>query len=319
MRLPVVPLIILLAGSFSLAASAPAAPAAPGTPKILVFTKSSGFQHDAIKTDDAPGHGYAFRVLQELGEKARVNFVYSKDGSLLTPEYLAQFAAVVFYTTGDLTQAKSDPSGDGLPPMTPAAKNGLLKAIAGGMSFIGIHSATDTFHSFGHNGRGPGRYQNDGENADEYIKMIGGEFIWHGAQQRSRLIVADGKFPGIAAVPAGFAPEEEWYSLKNFAPDLHVLLVQDTANMSGPDYARAPYPQTWVHLYGKGRVFYTSMGHREDIWRNPVFQAVLHGGLEWALHRLDADITPNLGEVAPQANALPAYVPPPPIEEKKPE
>jgi hypothetical protein len=59
-----------------------------------VFTKSSGFQHDAIKTDDAPGHGYAFRVLQELGEKARVNFVYSKDGSLLTPEYLAQFAAV---------------------------------------------------------------------------------------------------------------------------------------------------------------------------------------------------------------------------------
>jgi hypothetical protein len=71
-----------------------------------------------------------------------------------------------------------------------------------------------------------------------------------------------------------------------------------------------------VHLYGKGRVFYTSLGHREDIWRDPVFQSVLHGGIDWALHRFDADITPNLGEVAPQANALPAYVPPPPSRRK---
>lgn len=317
MCLPVVRVVILLAGFFSLAASASATPAASGMPKILVFTKSSGFQHDAIKTDDAPGHGYAFRVLQELGEKARVSFVYSKDGSLLTPEYLAQFAAVVFYTTGDLTQAKSDPSGDGHPPMSPAAKNGLLKAIANGMSFIGIHSATDTFHSFGQNSRGPGRYENDGENADEYIKMIGGEFIWHGAQQRSRLIVTDANFFGITAVPADYAPLEEWYSLKNFAPDLHVLLVQDTTGMSGTDYARPPYPQTWIHLYGKGRVFYTSLGHREDIWRDPVFQSVLQRGLAWALYRFDADLTPNLHEVAPHANTLPAYVPP--IEGKKPE
>src|SRR5256885_15660518 len=90
-----------------------------GPRKILVFTKSSGFIHDGIKTDGRTGHGFAFRVLRELGAKHDIQFVESKDGTLFTPEYLAQFDAFLFYTSGDLTMAKSDPRGDGLPPMSP--------------------------------------------------------------------------------------------------------------------------------------------------------------------------------------------------------
>jgi hypothetical protein len=183
---------------------------APARKKVLFFTKSSGFQHDAIKDDGQKGHGYAFTVLKEIGAAQNIEFTFSKDGSLFSPAYLAQFDAFFFYTTGDLTVPKSDPRGDNLPPMTPAGKAALLKAVADGKGFIGTHSATDSFHSFGRNEHVPERFLADGENADPYIKMLGGEFIRHGAQQTSRVIVADSKFPGVSAIPAGWAPLEEW-------------------------------------------------------------------------------------------------------------
>ena len=284
--------------------------------KVLLFTKSSGFEHDGIKTDGKPGHGFAFRVLRDLAAKHNFELTESKDGSLFSAEYLAQFDAFIFFTSGELTAAKSDPRGDGLPPMTPAGKAALLAAVAGGKGFVGLHSAADSFHSFGRNDHVPERFNNDGDQASDYIKMLGGEFIRHGAQQTSRLIVADPKFPGMAAVPAEFVLHEEWYSLKDFAPDLHALLVEDPAGMTGAEYQRAPFPETWAHLQGKGRVFYTSMGHREDVWDNPIFQSILLGGIEWALGRADAEIPPNLTQVAPQANVLPKYVAPPPPRPK---
>jgi uncharacterized protein len=70
-------------------------------------------------------------------------------------------------------------------------------------------------------------------------------------------------------------------------------------------------------MHGQGRVFYTSMGHREDIWTNPTFQAVLTGGLNWALRRVDADVSPNFSQVTPRASELPKYVAPSPTQPKK--
>lgn len=275
--------------------------------KVLFFTKSSGFEHDAIKLKAKDGGpGIAFTVLRELGEKNNIEFTFSKDGSLFTPEYLARFDAYFFYTTGDLTEAGKDKN----PPMTPAGKAALFKAIAGGKGFIGTHSAADTFHSPGNKDHGPERFQLDGDKADDYVKMLGAEFIIHGAQQPARQIVIDPKFPGMSAVPDDFGPTEEWYSLKDFSPDLHVLLLQDTSKMKGTMYQRANYPSTWARLDGQGRVFYTSMGHRDDVWTNPVFQSVLVGGMNWALKRVDADVTPNIAKAAPQANELPPYVAP---------
>jgi hypothetical protein len=201
--------------------------------------------------------------------------------------------------------------------MTPEGKAALLDAIAHGKGFVGTHSATDTFHPPGNKEHGPARKVSDGDNVDPYTKMIGASFIKHDAQQKAHQIVVDAKFPGMSAVPADFGPHEEWYSLKNFASDLHVLLVQDTATMNGPSYTRAPYPSTWARMHGKGRVFYTSMGHREDVWTNPVFQDVLTGGLNWALGRVDADVTPNIAHVTPDANVLPKYVEPAPKSPKK--
>jgi uncharacterized protein len=284
-------------------------PATMPRKRILFFSKSSGFEHSVIRDPSlpfkaAPGSavpGLAFQVLTKLGADNNIEFVFSKDGSLFKPAYLAQFDAFFFFTTGDLTEVGTD----GNPAMTPEGKAAFLQAIYDGKGFIGTHSASDTFHSQGGKDMKGNRFQNDGDNADPYIKMIGGEFIIHGKQQPSHLIVVDPKFPGISGVPADNHVTEEWYSLKDFASNLHVLLVQDTSGMTGAPYERPNYPSTWARMHGQGRVFYTNLGHRDDVWTRAMFQTVLMGGINWAVGRVDADVTPNLQEAAPQANVLP--------------
>ncbi len=296
------PLLLL-----ALVTSGQAAASAPALKKVLFFTKSVSFEHSPIKQVNGQP-SFAMVVLQELGAKNNIEFTESKDGSLFSDEYLAKFDAFMFYTQ-DGSGALTTPGLDRAPPMTAAGKEALLKAVAGGKGFIGMHSASDTFHSVLPDGtRGNAGYRvangTNGDAADPYIKMLGGEFIAHGAQQKARQIVADAKFPGIAALPADYGPQEEWYTLKNFPADLHVILIQDTAGMTGNDYARPPFPSTWARMQGKGRVFYTSMGHREDVWTSAEFQSILLGGINWATGRVEADVTPNLAKVAPKANEL---------------
>lgn len=284
----------LLATALAVAVTASSAFAAPK--RVLFFSKSSGFEHDVIKTHDGQP-SFVDKILTDLGEKNNIEFTCTKDGSLFTPENIAKYDAFFFYTTGDLTKRGTD----GNPPMTPEAKQQLLDAIHNGKGFIGTHCASDTFHG------------GDGDDADPYIKMLGGEFLSHGGGkahfQSSHMIIVDKSFPGIADVPDDWAPVEEWYSLKNLQPDLHVILVQDTSNMikddGGKCYDRPNYPATWAKQYGKGRVFYTNMGHREDIWTSPIFQKVLLGGLNWALGNVEADVTPNVEKVTPQYTVLP--------------
>jgi hypothetical protein len=274
---------------------------AAGTKKVLFFSKSSGHEHSVIKrTNDSPSH--AEKVLQQLGKKHDIEFHFTKNGREITATNLDRFDAIFFYTTGDLTTPGTDKN----PPMTAGGKEELLQAIKAGKGFIGTHSATDTFHSPGTDKNSPQRYQADAEKTDPYIRMIGAEFIRHGKQQRSRMIQVDTNFPGMRGMPADFGPMEEWYSLKNFASDMHVVLLQDTSTMQSENmYRRPPYPVTWARLHGKGRVFYTSLGHREDIWTNPVFQDLLMGGINWAVGRTEADVTPNLKTAAPGADVLP--------------
>ena len=289
-------LLVLL--FLSLASTAPAAPR-----KILFFTKSSGFEHSVISWKKGqPSH--AEKVLLELGQKNGWEFVFSKDGSKFSPEYLAQFDAVFFYTTGDLCSEGTDKQ----PPMTPAGKQALFDYVRSGKGFIGTHSATDTFHTANESKKGPDRYANHGKDADPYCCFIGGEFIIHGAQQVATNRVIDPKFPGFETVGDRFAFQEEWYSLKDFAPDDHCLTVIDAPNMKGPMYERPAYPNTWARAEGKGRVWYTALGHREDVWTNPTFQQILVGGIKWAVGDAPADVTPNIQTAAPGAYTNPKYI-----------
>jgi hypothetical protein len=269
--------------------------------KVLFFSKSSGFEHSVIRRPNGEP-SFAEKLLQQWGPEENIEFTFSKDGSLFTPDYLGQFDAFFFVTTGDLTKSGTDKN----PPMSPEGKRAFLEAIHQGKGFIGSHCAADTFHSANYD-HPDTRYKDDAENQrDPYIVMLGGEFIIHGAQQPSRMIPTDKNFPGMQSFPEDFKPQEEWYSLKNFAENLDVILVQDTQGMKGNMYQRPPYPATWARSYGSGRVFYTSMGHREDVWTNPVFKKLLLGGIHWACGDAHASVKPNLKQAAPGAGQNPA-------------
>jgi type 1 glutamine amidotransferase len=268
-----------------------------GTKKLLFFTKSSGFQHRVI-TRHGDNQAHAERILTEIGREHGFEVVASKDGRMFEPDQIGQWDVFVFETTGDLTTPGTDKTN----PISADGEKAFYDAIRGGKGFVGMHCATDTFGHFGQRNKGP---------EDPYIQMIGGQFVSHGPEQVATLEIVDPEFPGIATgfgkSGRSFTINDEWYALKDMPEDLHVILVQVTEGMkSGPrkEYERPNYPATWARAFGKGRVFYTSMGHREDVWENPMYQGLLLGALGWATGRVDANIEPNIRKVTPEYNKL---------------
>jgi type 1 glutamine amidotransferase len=266
-----------------------AARAADGsTKKVLFFTKSSGFQHSVI-TRKGDELGHAEKILVEIGKAAGFDVVPSKDGRLFDPDKIGQWDAFVFCTTGDLTKEGTDKQ----PPMSPEGEEAFYKAIRSGKGFMGMHCATDTF---GHH-RGQ-------ETGDPFIELIGGEFQSHGAQHEAKLDIVDPAFPGVEPFGKSFKITDEWYAQKNLADDLHVIIAHDTSTMKGWEYERPNFPQTWARNEGKGKVFYTSMGHREDVWDDKRYQGLLVGALKWITGQAEFDAAPNVSKVTPGYQTL---------------
>ncbi len=193
----------------------------------------------------------------------------------LSPENLRSYDGVVFdSTTGDLP----------LPD-----KQGFIDWIGAGHAFIGVHAATDTFHGF-----------------PPFIAMIGGEFSRHGPQVSVDCINQDPAHAATKPLPAKWTVFDEIYQFKNFArAKVHGLLTLD----SNPnDKTPGDYPVSWCKNFGQGRVFYTSLGHREDVWdpgamlngvrKNGTdvasrYQEHLLGGILWSLGMAQGDAKPQ--------------------------
>ena len=266
--------------------------------RVLYFTKSSGFEHSVIKWEKGE-RSYSERVLEKVGAKEGFTFTFSKDGSLFSPEYLKGFDVVMFYTSGHLLSVGTD----GHPAMSAEGKQALLDWVKAGGGFVGLHSCGDTFHTGesggGNNPKRKQRYRLYGDEADVFVQMLGGEFIRHGPQQVATARVVSPKFPGFEKLGSELRVKEEWYTLKEFAPNLHVQLVLETEGMEGGDYRRPPFPLAWARMHGNGRVAYNAMGHREDVWDSDAFQSMVTGAVKWAAGRVDADVSSNLEKVAP--------------------
>lgn len=270
-----------------------AASAEPKKKRVLYFTRSAGFEHSVVRRKGGE-LSYSEKVLTAMGSWAGFEVECTQDGRVFDGN-LEQFDTIAFYTSGDLTASQ----GNGR-AMTAAGKQKLIGAIAGGKGFVGFHSATDSFRSTGPATQG-------GSAVDPYISMLGGEFVAHGPEQEASLLIAS-HFPGVdgLACAEGFSFTDEWYTQKNFAKDLHVILVQETELMQGACYRRPDYPNTWARRHGKGRVFYTALGHREEVWTNPFFQSIVLGGIAWALGTVEAKAEPNFQQVTPHANQSPS-------------
>jgi len=173
----------------------------------------------------------------------------------------------------------------------------FLKWIADGHAFIGLHSATDTLHQ-----------------TPEYIKMIGAEFDRHGAFHPAVPVVnRDAVSPITAGWGTSVTIDEEFYLFKNYDPKQVRLLLAMPYQPYATDQPRGDYPVSWIKMYGKGRVFYTSLGHRDDVllpdatigdqeYKVRYNQAAVAktvqkhilNGVRWALGLTQADVTPQV-------------------------
>ena len=176
----------------------------------------------------------------------------------------------MFYTTGELD-------------MDDQQKADLLSFIKDdGKGFIGIHSATDTFYNW-----------------PEYGEMIGGYFDQHPwGTFNAPVIVEDRDFPGMQQFPEEFMILDEIYQYKNYSRDnVRVLMRLDASklDLSNPRVHRqdGDFAVGWVKNYGKGHVYYTNLGHREETYDRPDIQKMLIEGIKWAVGMTQADATPR--------------------------
>jgi type 1 glutamine amidotransferase len=249
--------------------------------KILVVTTTTGFRHSSIAT--------AEKVLAKLAEQSgafTLDYARQPAGKPADPGYesamkeslsklsadsLKGYDAVIFAnTTGDLP----------LPD-----RQAFLDWVGDGHAFIGMHSASDTYHGF-----------------PPYIEMLGGEFQTHGAQVGVECLVQDMKHPATKHLGESYCLEqEEIYLIKSYdKAEVHELLVLDKHPNKKKEAGH--FPVAWVKEYRKGKVFYTSLGHRENVWESERYQKHILGGIKWAL-----GLEP--GDAKPQASVAPATQP----------
>jgi hypothetical protein len=153
-------------------------------------------------------------------------------------------------------------------------REGFIKWVESGKAFIGMHSASDTFHGF-----------------PRFVEMLGGEFLTHHAQAGVECINMDHESPATRHLGAKYSVFDEIYLLKNFHREkVHGLLTLDKhPNTLLP----GDYPIAWSKQVGRGKLFYTSLGHREDVWLSEAYQKHILGGIKWALGMEKGDATPQ--------------------------
>lgn len=274
--------ILLLLGIMGYAA----ADAKDAGPRILLMTRSAGFEHSVIKHDES-GTSHVERILKPIAEEMGATLECTKDAGKINAESLKNYDVVIFYTSGDLTQ----PGGDGQPSMDPAAVDELLAWIQGGGGFLGFHAATDSFRS-------------EGDDSTPYIQMIGAEFVKHGAQFKGIIRKVDVGHPAIASLPEAWNLQDEWYLFRKFDKEnMHVLaLLEIGGEREKQDMYNIPdYPMLWCRGYGNGRVLYNGMGHREDVWDHATFKALLKEHILWASGKGPLNAEPNYTKVVPES------------------
>ena len=274
-------------------AGAPALPLRGQTParKTLLFlTHASLYKHPSLAPAEAAvseyGRSGGFDVTTREGYKQEPAEL---DMSFLTPEYLAQFDGLMLMTNGNL-------------PLTEAQKRAIVDYVRNGKALVGVHCASLTLYDYPEFGEVLGGY---------YRRSIIPTAIV--GQKLGVLKVEDASHPATKMFGGSWPVAEEFYQFGTavwdaskpteqisqvgrlhipmaFSRDrVHVLLSLDTEKTDlsdlGPEVVKGgDYPQAWSRTFGKGRSFYTSLGHREDIWStDKKFRAHVTGGIRWAL------------------------------------
>jgi uncharacterized protein len=244
------------------------APTTPPKKHLLVIGEEKGYRHEAVS--------HAMATIERLGRQTGLwDTTLRTDSEALTKkklEYNAKnlndFDAVLFYTGGDLemdTRQKAD----------------FISFVHDdGKGFIGVHSAAITFMDW-----------------PDYGEMIGGYYDEHPwLTFDAPIIVEDPSFPGMQQFPQSFVLRDEIYQMTNYSRDkVRVLMRLDVnkLDMKNKNVHRTDgdFAVTWAKMYGKGRVYYTTLGHVDANWDKPEFQQMITEAIKWAMGLENADVT----------------------------
>jgi type 1 glutamine amidotransferase len=269
--------------------------AAQQVPKKLLFMTYAGlYKHTSLEPAEeavsAWGPEAGFEVTRSRGYLQDASEL---DLSYITAEYLAQFDGVIMMTNGNL-------------PLDDTQKSALVDFVRQGGAFIGVHCAALTFYDYPEFGDMLGGYFRRAIQQD-HVFVLNVEDQTHPATRmlRASWTVVDEMYEYGTAAWSADRPEDNIDVLfgnripVGFSRDrVRVLLSVDTRatdidELEGIEQG-GDYPQSWVREFGEGRSFYTSLGHRDDIWStNPEFKAHVVGGIRWALGLEDGDATPR--------------------------
>jgi len=237
------------------------------TKKLLYVTTAGTFAHAS--------RPLSREVVRKMGvDSGRFEATVTDSPDLITPEGLQKFDGVLFYTQGDLETS----------PLSKDNREALIQWIKDGHAFIGVHSASDTYKDW-----------------EPYWEMLGGTFNghpWNADNPAIQVDVEDPSHPAAQPIPEGWEIQDEIYQFRNYdRARVHVILSMNEASIQGkgnrPDQ---DYALAWCRDHGQGKVFYTALGHREDVWANSTYQAHLLGGILWAFGLAHGDSTAGHGK-----------------------
>ena len=226
--------------------------------RILFVTHSAGFRHDSIVT--------ARQVLETLAPE-RFAVTSTEDLSTIGADRLREFHAVFFFTSGELAlqnQQKAD----------------LLEYIRNGGGFAGAHSATDTLYGW-----------------PEYGELIGGYFDGHPWVGETDIDIEDPEHPASRGLGNTFRILDEIYKFRDFSRDRVRVLMTLRSSPSEKHVNKSEYPLdsplAWCRRYGRGRVFYTALGHFDETWRDPRFKQMLVEMFGWLTGIVEGSAEPR--------------------------
>src|ERR1700730_6452717 len=215
-----------------------------GKPRILVFSKTTGFRHSSIPAGKS--------AIIDLGRKNGFDVDTTENADFFRDDSLKKYSAVVFLST---TQ-------DVLNNYQEAAFERYIQAGGG---FVGIHAATDTEYDWGWYGR-----------------LVGAYFDSHPKPQQAKLLVIDQTHISTKHLPKEWVRIDEWYNFKKLNKDVHVLIRIDEKSYEGGKNGD-DHPMAWYHEYDGGRAFYTELGHTEASWKEDNFLKHVLGGIQYAI------------------------------------
>ena len=241
--------------------------------KLLIFNLCRGFRHGSIPI--------GAKAIELMGQKTGAyTSVSTLDPEVFRPQTLRQFDAVVFNnTTGTLFEDEE-------------LKRSLLAFVTSGRGIVGVHAATDCFYKWA-----------------EFGQMMGGYFSGHPWHEDVGVKLDDPSHPLLKVFGGkGFRITDEIYQFKDpySRQNLRVLLsldmnaTRDKGKRQDKDFA-----VSWIRQVGKGRVFYCSLGHRNEIFWNPTILKYYLDGIQYALGDIKADATPS-ASLSPTPKAAPA-------------